>query len=98
MKQFSDAGFCTSISLEEEADVRQHFLEILEEARETGGADGSLHLDEIYERFICRRTKQALEAMVRDGQVARLECGRYALPRWVQFGTDCECHVPGKCG
>lgn len=96
MKQFSDSGFCIGMSLEEEVGVRQHFLEILEEARETGEADDSLHLDEIYERFICCRTKQALAAMVRDGKVVRVERGRYLLARWVQIGTDCECRVPGK--
>ena len=76
--------------------MHRHVMEILEDASNTSGtdADGSLHLDEIYERFIHRRTKQALAAMVRDGLVVRLACGCYALARWVQDGIDCESHAP----
>ena len=94
MKHHLDSGSHVSMSPEEESDVRQQVLEIFEEADEP---DGSLRIDEIYERFIYRRTKQALDAMIRDGLIVRLECGCYGLSSRVRgedaMNSDCGCNA-----
>lgn len=95
MKHHLDSGFPVNMSPEEEADVRQQVLEIFEEADEP---DGSLHIDEIYERFIYRTTKRALDAMIRDGLIVRLDCGCYTPARWVRDGFVCECSTTVKQG
>ncbi len=75
--------------------MRQHVLEILQEA---DTPDGSLHVDEIYERLLYRTTKQEIDAMIRDGLMVHFECcGGYALSSMVRDGKvvsfDCGCNA-----
>ena len=58
-------------------------------------------MDEIYERVSYRTTKQQDEALVCDGQMVQLECGRCYIPSSLvrDGGTECtnpDCEAFGK--
>ena len=94
MKQHFSSGFHADLSPEEEEEMRQHVLEILQEA---DSPDDGLSIGEIYERLLYRETKQKVDSMVRDGLMVHFECCRtYASSRMVRNGLVCRCNALNK--
>ena len=73
MRQNLNSEFLADLSPEEEEEMRQHVREIL------GEADGPLDMEEIYEKYLYRTTKQEVDSMIQDGLMVGLEGERYAL-------------------